>query len=303
MQFRTRMPAKLFAAFFVSVLVISSYAAPAAATVIDRAKEAGLLPHKAIYELKLATKKSGTQVVNIAGQMAYEWQPSCEAWISNHKFDLRYEYADAPMMLIKSDFSTYESFDGKTFNFTSQRKTNDQIFEEIRGSADMGVDGKGALATYTIPEDLVFDLPDGSMFPMAHTLAVLDKIHAGKKFFVATTFDGSDKEGPIEINTFMGKPASAPEELKTNKAIDQKLLESKAWSVRLAFFPLNKSESAADYEMDIIFHENGLISDMIIDYGTFSVHQKLTAAEPLGDACQAEKDSKESMEKKKEEER
>ena len=38
----------------------------------------------------------------------------------------------------------------------------------------------------------------------------------------------------------------------------------------------------------LIFHENGVISDMYVDYGNFSVTQKLTAIEPLGDACDAQ---------------
>jgi EipB-like len=256
----------------------------AQASVIDRAKEAGLLPHRAMYDIRLASKKSGSQVINITGKMVYEWQPSCDVWISNHKFDLTYEYADAPGVKVESDFSAYETFDGKGFNFTSQRKTNGQVFEELRGAASLDEPRE---AVYSIPDGLTFDLPEDALFPMAHTLTVLEKLRAGKKFFSAVTFDGSDKEGPVEINTFMGKAANVPDGLKSVKEIDQDFLKSKAWNIRLAFFPMNRSESEADYEMDIIFHENGVISDMMIDYGKFSVSQKLTALEPMPDACQS----------------
>jgi len=37
----------------------------------------------------------------------------------------------------------------------------------------------------------------------------------------------------------------------------------------------------ADYEMDVIFHENGIISDMFIEYKDFSVTQKLVALEKI----------------------
>lgn len=39
--------------------------------------------------------------------------------------------------------------------------------------------------------------------------------------------------------------------------------------------------------MSLIFHDNGIISDMSVDYQDFSVTQKLTALEvkPVSDLC------------------
>lgn len=37
--------------------------------------------------------------------------------------------------------------------------------------------------------------------------------------------------------------------------------------------------------MSLIFHENGVVSDMVVEYKDFSVTQKLVALEPLSDAC------------------
>ena len=52
----------------------------------DQAKKAGFVPHKALYEIRLAETKSGSQIVNISGQMFYEWKSACDAWISDHRF-------------------------------------------------------------------------------------------------------------------------------------------------------------------------------------------------------------------------
>ena len=79
-------------------------------------KEA-LVPHKALYDISLVATRSGSQVVNISGQMFYEWKPTCEAWITDHRFSLFYEYADSPGMRITSDFSTHETYDGNLFNY------------------------------------------------------------------------------------------------------------------------------------------------------------------------------------------
>ncbi|MGH1375347.1 MAG: EipB family protein [Alphaproteobacteria bacterium] len=256
---------------------------------LDRAREAGLTPHKALYEIKLLSKKSSAKVSNIHGKMFYEWQPSCDAWITNHRFDVTYEYIEAPAMRITSNFSTYEAYDGKSFNFSSERKSEGILLEEIRGSVSVNDNGQVDEAVYTIPEDLVFDLPEGTLFPMAHTLGVLDKIKNGQKIYSVTLFDGSDNEGPVDVNSVIGKPRVFKKDDKTTDIkhdIDMAMVNAKGWNIRLAFFPLNTYESASDYEMSVLFHENGVISNMEVDYGDFAVTQKLLAVEPLGDACE-----------------
>ncbi len=250
-------------------------------------RETRLVPHKALYDIQLAGKKSGSQVVNISGQMLYEWQPSCDAWISNHRFNLFYEYADSPPLQVTSDFSTVESFDGKTLNFTSQRKRDGILFEELRGNAEIGKDGAGE-AVYRLPKGLEFDLAAGSLFPMGHTLKVLEAVRNKQKFFTATIFDGSDAEGPVEVNAFIGKPVNVMAKMTPSEDLDASLINTPAWNVRLAYFPLSREEASSDYEMDLVFHDNGVISDMFIEYDDFSVTQKLVALEKMESTCKSE---------------
>lgn len=249
-----------------------------------------LAPHKALYDIKMVSRHSGAEILNLSGQMLFEGKLSCEAWITDHRFKLVYEYADAEPMLISSDYSTYETLDNRELNFTSRRERNGELFEEIRGHAALDEKGAGQ-AVYSLPEGLTFDLAHGSLFPTAHTEAALREAAAGKKFFSATVFDGSDQEGPVEINTFIGaRVKDIGAIVAPANAIDKKLLASPARKVRMAFFPLNKEEAEADYEMDVILHDNGIISDMYINYGDFSVTQKLIGLEKLDvPACNAKK--------------
>jgi hypothetical protein len=252
----------------------------------DITQDINFTPHRALYAIKLAGTRSGSQVVNISGQMLYEWQPSCDAWNTNHRFNILYEYADSPALRITSDFSTYESFNGETLNFTSQRKKDNEVFEALRGMAEIK-NGKEGKATFSIPEGMSHDLPKGTLFPMSHTYEVAKHIAKGKTFFNAVIYDGSDEEGPVEVNTFIGKEANALASFEGEemKGIDESLINTKARNVRLAFFPLNADESSSDYEMNLVFHENGVISDMMIEYDDFTVSQKLTALEKLDSTC------------------
>lgn len=247
----------------------------------------GFKPHKALYDIRMTAARSGSQILNISGQMFYEWQPVCDAWISNHRFNLLYEYADSAPMRITSSFSTYESFDGKSLNYTSQRKRDGQIFEELRGNATLPTAGGLGSAMFTIPADLEFELPEGTLFPIAHSIEVAEKMKNNEKFYTATIFDGSDEEGPVSVNAFIGKEVTPDQAELDYSALDKDLIASPARSVRLAFFPLNNKEATSDYEMTLIYHQNSLISDMLIEYDDFTVSQKLVAVEPVQDGCES----------------
>ena len=270
---------------FAATLLSSGQASATAADALAR----GLVPHKAVYDIDLTATHSGSQILNISGKMAYEWKPSCEAWVTDHHFTLFYEYADSPGMRVTSDFTTYETFDGRNFDYSSRRQRNGQMYQEIRGQAKTGKDGAGK-AVYTMPYGIKFDLVKGSLFPMGHTLEVIRHAEAGDKFYSAQVFDGSDEEGPIEINTFIGKPAKS--QVAKSAKIDASLLNDKAWNMRMAIFQASDQEEESDYEMDMVFHENGIISDMTIEYDDFTVKQKLVSLEKLpATACEAPVDA------------
>lgn len=280
----------IFGLFFtVSLLVLTVHNVHAADFIskdLDKKQAEALdylTPHKALYDIKLVATRSGSQIINISGKMYYEWKPTCDAWITDHRFSLFYEYADSPGMKVTSDFSTFETFDGESFNFSARRKRDNTLYQELRGKASVADKGgvQEGKAEFSMPENLDFDLSSGAMFPMTHTLEMIKKAKADKKFFKAVVFDGSDDEGPVEINSFIGKPVNALKILPPNEDLDMSLLNTKAWKVRMAVFPTADDGALSDYEMSMVFHENGIISDMLIDYDDFSVTQKLVALDKV----------------------
>ena len=112
-------------------------AGPLSGPVLDPATAIGLVPHKAIYDVRLSSAKTGSQVLDIRGKMLFEWKPSCEGWITDHRFTLVYDYADTPAMTIDSDFSTFEGFDRQSLNFSSRRSKDGEVYEELSGKANL----------------------------------------------------------------------------------------------------------------------------------------------------------------------
>jgi hypothetical protein len=266
-----------------------------AGPLMDPATAVGLVPHKALYDIRLNSARSGSQVVNIRGQMLFEWKPSCEGWITDHRFRLYYDYADAPAMNIESDFSTFESFDQDRLDFSSRRRKDGEVYEELRGHAALeqkeGIKGKSGKAIYTVPAGLQFDLAAGTMFSTEHTISLLKSARQGSKFMKGAVFDGSDDEGPVEINSFIGKSFAKGSrdvlglgkdvEPPQKQQVDTALIDVPGWKISMAFFPIKSDDPSSDYELTMAFHENGIISDMLVDYGDFKVSQHLVALEKV----------------------
>ncbi len=269
--------------YLIILLICLGFSPVMAAPPLPSAKETpAAVPHRAIYEVDLSATRSGSQIIDIHGKMFYEWGISCDAWVTNHRFNLVYEYADSPGMRIASDFATYESKANDTFSFSSRRARDGELYQDLRGHSTLKE------AIFTSPDDLSFALPKNVMFPTAHTMRMIEEAKKGTKFFSATVFDGSDEEGPIEINTVFGGKVDPMTGIKASDRLDMSLLNSPAYKVRMAVFPVKGDEEESDYEMSLIFHDNGIISDMTIDYDDFSVRQRLVGLEKLEPTCGAQ---------------
>ncbi len=198
-------------------------------------------------------------------------------------------------MVHVSQYSAWEAKDASVFQFNSERQENGEQGEQLRGSIEAGKNTAGK-AVYSRPPELSFDLPEGYYLPVHHTSEIIRHAREGKKIFHAVLFDGTDAEGPVEVNAIITKPLTAEELAEIGKdapkgSIDAKLLAGPAWRVRMAVFPLypkDRQESATpSYEMEMVLHENGVISNAVVDYQQFKVAQKLTALEALPAAnCQ-----------------
>jgi len=242
-----------------------------------------LASHKAIYDIRMKSATTGAQVLDVRGKMLYSFKKSCDGWISDHKFSLDYEYAGTPPVKVESKFTSFEKFDGSLLNFSSNRLANGEPDQELRGIAKIASEK----AIYSIPSDLSFDLSKVTMFPAKHTVKLIDAAKDGKKIVNATVFDGSDDQGPVEINAVIIKKLSLESDIK----LDKDLIGKNGWLMRLAVFPKTGDDNQviSDYEMTMALQENGIIRDMVVDYHNFSISQKLVAIEPIqDDVCGAE---------------
>jgi hypothetical protein len=236
-----------------------------------------LASHRAVYDIQLVSAKSGSQVIDVRGKMLYTIRKTCDGWISDHKFDLNYEYSGAPAVQVETKFTSFESLDSKQLNFSSSRMSDGEFDQDLRGMARIAANGKGK-AIYSLPDTLNYDLPQATFFPAQHTIKLIEAAQRAQKILNATIFDGSDDQGPVEINAVIGKQVARMDQ----KDIDKALMDHPGWTMRLAVFPhQDEEQSVSDYEMTMELLDNGIVRNMVVDYHDFSVAQKLIALEPI----------------------
>ena len=241
------------------------------------------VPHKALYQVQLVSKKTASDINNIHGKIFFEWKNGCDGWITSHQFNLIYDLIDTESMNIISDFSNFESYDSKNMNFSARIIENGTIVEDIRGSSNKLGNGE-VKAILSKPSELELKLDKNTLYPNEHTIQILEEIKKGTKFFNSSVFDGSDRKGSVNVNSFIGKQVNALANIKTSPDIDTFLINNNAWKVRMAFFTNDEPENEySDYEMNVTLHENGVISDAFIEYNDFTIEQKLIALERLED--------------------
>jgi hypothetical protein len=231
-------------------------------------------PHQALYEVRLSRLHQSNALAAAKGQMSYRVEDTCDGWNTSQKFNLVFVYTEAQSAMITSDYNTYESKDGRHYQFSTRRSRDGEVTEEILGKVERDALGNGTVI-YQKPKKVSAVLDTDVLFPVQHTLSLLRAAQEGKKWFSFPVFDGSDLSPATDVNSFarrINKPyitkiedivplvtpaidedmtASVPVDSATDdKAIHVQprgmtveqmnasplISNTKAWRVRLAFF-------------------------------------------------------------------
>ncbi len=239
-----------------------------------------IVPHRAIYDMSLTSVKNGSNINGVSGRMLFEWSDVCDGWAVQQHLKLHFSYSEGDESDVSSTEVTWESKDGKRYNFNVRRVSDGKETEHYVGKAEMTADG--GTATYSVPASKTEKLPADTLFPSAHTKLILQKASTGEKLFTRRVFDGSDDIGSDDVSAFINAPSATWQDADTKgKMKSNPLLSQSAWPVRLAFFKIDSETGEPDYEMNLNLLPNGIARTMQIDYGDFSVTGTLSDVEAI----------------------
>lgn len=250
---------------------------PQPAGAADRSAQLAVPPtplaaHRALYTLTLDTSGNGTgsDVIGASGRMGYDVIDACDGWATHQQLDMMVINSDGQNIHMISDYTTWEAKDGLSFRFHTRQTTDDAVTSQIDGDAKVDGSGGPGTAHYTSPKDTTKSLPQGTLFPMAHTAALLAAARAGKKFIALPLFDGTSEEGAEDTSVVVLNT-------KPPEATPYPLLSALASArVHLAFFERTPSAITPDYEVSMRYWENGVADALRMDFGDFVMDAKLS---------------------------
>lgn len=257
-------------------LVAACVVAPAAvvaAPVVD------LLPHRAYYDIKLKDSRWGSGVSGLRGRMVVEFNDACDGYTLNQRFVT--EMSDTEGQLTVSDLwiTSWESVDGKNFRFNLKNEVNGKAVSTFKGKAERAA-GK---IKYEAPEAKENELPKETIFPTEHSVDLILGARSGQTFMERRIFDGSGEGEIYDAYAVFGheQARTKVEALMASVPGAGPYKAERAWPVTISYFPTGDKEETPDYEVSFTLYENGISSDLILDYGDFSVTGKLEKIEVL----------------------
>lgn len=279
------------------VVVVSTMAASVEAARSTAALPATTIaPHRASYELSL--KDNEGDIADAEGRIAFSVEEkNCEAYALDYRFVARFQQ-DQEMIVTDQWTKSTESTDGQRLLFETRTFVDTQPQSETQGTAATR-DGRTTIAL-SMPEEKRIDIP-AAMFPMAHTIALIDKAKAGQRIVEQPIFDGdSDAEKKLTstaiiaaVTAHAGAPANGPDTAKgasgtqTAKAKPQAKPQSKlkglrSWRVSESFY---NSDSDADgqpvFQTAYTLYENGVSDDLVLTFDGYSLAGGLASLDLL----------------------
>jgi hypothetical protein len=256
------------------VALCASAALPTDAAGLNTASAA----HRAIYNLTLSTSR-GSDVVAARGTMGYEVMDACDGWAVRQRLSMTLTNTDGQDVEMVSDYATWEAKDGLKFRFHMKQTTDSAVTSQTDGDARLERAGGPGEAHYTVPDDTIKKLPVGTLFPMAHTSAILAAAQSGKKFLALPLFDGTDDSGAEDSSVVVldwKKPEANKFPLLSNLPSTR---------VRLAFFDHDSKGEVPTYQVGMRYWENGVADNLQMDFGDFVMDAKMTELTPLPHKC------------------
>ena len=236
-----------------------------------------MAPHRAIYEMSLATARGGTGVTAVSGRMVYELTGSvCEGYTQNMRFVTQMVNQGGTAMITDLRSFSWEEASGKRFRFNSSQYRDEKATEVTAGDAARANTADDVKVELTKPAKKDLSLPARVYFPVQHSIALLAAAKAGKAIFRADLYDGSEKgEKVYDTVSFIGsrRPPGSNQRLPQVKNTEQ-LDQLAAWPVSIGYFEpgSDRKDATPVYELSFLFFENGVSRKLFIDYGEFAIN-------------------------------
>jgi EipB-like len=234
---------------------------------------AALEPHVAAYRLSLAGQpEMANPFVEVRGGLVIEWRRACDGWLSRQRLAFIGTLQEGGDLGHDVRFSSWEALDGSRMRYSYRSYDEQQLQEEFRGEARIEAPDRG-VASFTEPSLRQVELPADTIFPTLHMQQVLNSALAGEQFVSHQVFDGAGFDSLTQITSVIGQPRMI--ELSAGQHDER----GRAWPVSMAYYDLHTPSDTPKFEAEFLLGEDGVIRDVVLDYGDFRLDAALEKLE------------------------
>lgn len=231
-----------------------------------------IAPHRAVYALELGQSRGNSDVTQAEGRLEYEWDDVCDGWTVRQRTLLTMVHRSGQSIQSNWVINSWESKDGLKYRFYVRRFQPSGTVESVRGHAELEGPGLGGQAVFYDPEERVVRLPKGTLFPTNYSIEMMTSAEEDRLPIWRIMFDGFGDEELLGVSAARVSELSAGEAASLDSAM---LSDQRSWRVRLAFFPLDRRSPEPDREQGFRVFANGIVDELVIDYGDFSIDAEL----------------------------
>lgn len=266
-----------------TALVIAA-ASDAGAIMAAPASTTSLMPHRAVYDLKLARSRGGRGVDAVRGRILYDFSGNaCDGYELQFRQVSEMNSVEGRSMLSDIRSSTWEDAAAKKFRFNSENLLNDQQTEAVEGQAERN---SAALSiSLQKPSVKTFTEPVDAVFPTEHMRRIIEAARAGITILEFPVYDGSETGDKLyHTLTVIGSPiapgAAPPDDAASQNPVLAKLTR---WPVTISYFENETAkqqqtgEQTPVYAVSFEIYENGISRALMLDYTDFTISGTLTS--------------------------
>ncbi|MCA0319136.1 MAG: cell envelope integrity EipB family protein [Proteobacteria bacterium] len=250
-------------------------AAPAAT---QPASEPVLGPHRAIYDLRLDSRRAARGMDDARGRILFETSGNrCEGFTTTFRQVVQLTVNGNPVTM---DVNTahFEEGDGTGFRFTSRSSENGAPRNETDGSARRT--GDALQIAVRRPRELETRADAATIFPTEHLMQLVKAARAGQTILEVKVYDGAETGEKIYNATAVIGRRIAPGAGEVEEAArDPKLAALSRWPVTISYFEDGSDRATPIYSIAFELYENGVSRQLVIDYGEFALQGTLTKLE------------------------
>jgi hypothetical protein len=245
-----------------------------------------LVPHIAVYDLKLMSSRGKRSLEAVRGRIVYDFSGSiCDGYQLKFRQVTELDSGEGKTALSDLRTNTWEEGQAKSFRFKSENFMDEKQVTAVDGRAERG--RKTVAVRLTKPGGKTLDVGT-VVFPTEHMRRLIEAARAGKNIVELAVYDGSENgEKIFQSLAVIGRKIEPDEKKPEDAAAGQNSLAGLArWPVTISYF--DKSQKIADdqpgeqtpiYAIGFEMYDNGISRALRLDYGDFVVDGTMTSLE------------------------